>query len=97
MRKFIFNLYISLILFVTYTKCIEFFFNINQYTEKCLGEYLTEQTTGNRLNLFLFSLFMNLKILAIFHTRSEKTFTAKLYDPNGVVVYEKVKQINSNL
>lgn len=47
MKILFFKVLISLLFTISNISCIDFFFNIDQFAHKCLGEYLTEHTTGN--------------------------------------------------
>lgn len=46
MKIFFCKVLLGFLLIISNIRCIDFFFNIDQFSHKCLGEYLTEHTTG---------------------------------------------------
>lgn len=59
MKTFIINIFVGILFLISNIKSIDFYFTIDQFTHKCLGEYLTEHTTGNIK--FTLKIFPNIK------------------------------------
>jgi hypothetical protein len=101
MNKLFFKIFFIFFIFGQFNKYVnsmKFFFNIPGRTMKCMGEYLTDNTVGNRIkiiNLFFsnekMKNFYLIFFLAIFSINSDTTeLRVRLFDPNGVTVYNKV-------
>lgn len=46
MKNVISRFLLAIILIISKIECIEFYFTLEKFSHKCIGEYITEQTTG---------------------------------------------------